>query len=223
MKRTANVRRSATLIGSTVPLLAFVALMHAGFAGAQECGSLENGFGPFDYRHATVHETTIVEKNHFNADVEALRSGMTSSLGGDITYTLRALPNHPRALWAMVRLARKEHTNKPHGSQYTVDCWFERATRFVPDDGEVRLLYGLWLASTGDKKAATTQLNEARALFDLDERQKQDANLLYNLGLGYFDVGRYDEAVALAKRAHALGFPLNGLENKLRQANKWPQ
>jgi hypothetical protein len=50
-----------------------------------------------------------------------------------------------------------------------------------------------------------------------------DPNMWYNLGLGYFDVSRFDDAVACAKRAQELGFPLQGLESKLRRANKWPQ
>lgn len=222
MKRTANVRMVAMLAAFIVPLLGVVMLVHSGSAAAQACGSLQNGYGPFDYRHAVGDQVSIVEKYHFDTDVEQLRHGLTSYVGGDLSYTLRAVPNHPRALWAMVRLSRKEHTEKPQGSEYTVACWFERATRFAPDDGEVRLLYGLWLTSIAKKSEAAQQLDLARKLIGSSDRLKNDGNMAYNLGLGFFDVGRYDDAVAMAKRAHELGFPMNGLENKLRRANKWP-
>jgi hypothetical protein len=200
------------------------AVMQSGVATAQtSCGSLENSYGPYDYRHATGDQVGIVEKYHFTTDVEQLRAGVSGSIGGELTYTLRAVPNHPRALWAMVRLSRKDHTDIPPGSKYSIACWFDRATRFAPDDGEVRLLFGLWLVSKGQKAAATQQLDAARQLIDASDRLKDDPNMSYNLGLGFFDVGRYDDAIAYAKRARDLGFPLHGLEDKLRRASKWPQ
>ena len=186
-----------------------------------ECGALQFGFGPWDYRRATEYQRTVVESNHFTLEVEQLRAAITGSIAGDISYTLQALPNHPRALWAMVRLSRKQGLEKPTGSKYSVGCWFDRAVRFAPDDGEVHLLFGLWLAEKGERKPATEQLEIARGLIEADPGQKDDSNIAYNFGLGFFAVGRYDDAVAYAKRAKELGFPLDGLERKLRQANRW--
>jgi tetratricopeptide (TPR) repeat protein len=223
-RRTGTAARPARVCGRLVTALVVGLCLHAPGALAQaDCGSLENGYGPYDVRTATHSQIDIVEKNHFNSDVQQLRAGMTSTLGGDLSYTLRALPNHPRALWTMVRLSQKEGTDRPRGSKYTIACWFVRATQFAPDDGEVRLLYGLWLASKGQKAAAKQQLDAARTLIEETERLKTDPNMWYNLGLGYFDVGNYDDAVVFAKRARELGFPLQGLENKLRRVNKWPQ
>lgn len=215
--------RTARWPARVLPLLALALLFRPDVALGEVCGSLKNGYGPFDYRHAVGDQVSIVEKYHFDSDVEQLRHGMTSYIGGDLSYTLRAIPNHPRALWAMVRLSRKERKEQPQGSQYTVECWFERATRFAPDDGEVRLLYGLWLISNDHKRQASEQLDTARKLMETSDRLKRDPNIAYNLGLGFFDLGRYDDAVAMAKRAQEMGFPLSGLENKLRRANKWPQ
>jgi hypothetical protein len=189
--------------------------------GQANCGSMENGFGPYDYRTATEYQRNIVETHHFTQEVEQLRSGLSSSIGGELSYTLRALPNHPRALWAMVRLSRKENTEKPGGSRYTVSCWFDRAVRFAPDDGEVRLLFGLWLSSKAQRNPAAAQLTIARNQIESSDRLKNDPSIVYNLGLGFFDVGRFEEALSYAKRAEELGFPLQGLKNKLRQANKW--
>ena len=146
---------------------------------------------------------------------------MTGSIGDDIDYTLRASPNHHRALYAMARLARKERKEKPDGSRYTVQCWFVRAVEFAPNDPNVRVLYGHWLVEKGDKRAAAQQFDAAKSLYEQEGAAKSDANLAYNLGLGMFELGRFDEAVQLAKTAKELGFPLDGLEKKLKRSGKW--
>lgn len=207
-------------------------LLVAGMAHAQKtpeplvldeltCGSLNFGFGPFDYRTATSEQKQLVEGAHFNRDVENLKGFFNemrqtrSPPGGDIDYTLRAFPNHPRALFAMMRLQEKEGKPKPKGARWTVPCYFERAIRFRPDDGSVRLVFGMYLMKLGDKNAAVREFEFAKkALGD-------DPNASYNLGLAYFEVGKYDLALAEAKRAKEQGFPLDGLEKKLRRAGKW--
>lgn len=65
------------------------------------CGSLQNAFGPFDYRDpaARAESLQVVERYHFTADVEMLRRGKASAnVLDDLNYTLRAFPNHHRAL-----------------------------------------------------------------------------------------------------------------------------
>ena len=143
------------------------------------CGDpFHNHFGPFDYRTATKGQRDIVESYHFTAAVATLRHGeSTNKLGKDISYTLRAFPNHPRALLAMADLARREKTIRPNGAEYPVNCWFERAIQFRPDDGTVRLVYGISLARDGKAKEALEQLQKA------DELIPNDANVHYNLGL----------------------------------------
>ena len=54
-----------------------------------------------------------VERNHFTSDVEYLVRGATSPIGGDISYTLRSIPNQPRVLAALAKLARKEGLAHP--------------------------------------------------------------------------------------------------------------
>ncbi len=196
------------------------ALMLSGAALAQEvgpvvCGSLENAYGPYDYR-TDKHKLKIVEDYHFTSDVETLRRGAsTQAIGGDLSYTLRAFPNHHRALHAMARLALREKTARPRASRYTVDCWFERAMRFRPDDGMVRLTYGIYLAQVGKRDNALEMLESAEKL------GQSGANFHYNMGLVYAELGRYDEALTHAHRAYALGFNLPGLRDKLKRAGKW--
>ena len=157
-----------------------------------------------------------VETFHFTENVEALTRGQSSiRLGADISFTLRAIPNHTRALYSMSELARREKREKPVGSAYTVSCWFERAIRFRPEDGQVRLVYGVALLKAGEVRPAITQLDKAGELLP------NNPNVHYNLGLAYFDAKDFDKAREHAKQAYALGHPLPGLRQKLERAGQW--
>lgn len=187
----------------------------SGLASGQEgCGPLENAYGPFDYR-SSKKELNVVEQFHFTPDVESLRHGNTGALGGDLDYTLRASPNHHRALMAMVNLALKAKSAKPLGARYTVDCWFDRAIRFANDDGAVRIIYGVYLYRVGKKDEARRVLEDARRF------AKDDPNLYYNLGFVYLDLGDKAKALESAQTAYRLGAQLPGLRNKLRKAGAW--
>lgn len=183
--------------------------------GPAVCGDLENAYGPYDYR-TEQDKLRIVDRFHFTADVENLRAGNTSHrVGGDISYTLRASPNHYRALHAMARLSIKLKDPRPPGSPYVIDCWFERGMRFRPDDGMVPLTYGIYLAQVGKKDEALKMLEKAEQLGE------RGANFHYNIGLVYADLGRYEQALKHAHEAYRLGFNLPGLRKKLQQAGKW--
>lgn len=178
------------------------------------CGSLQNAYGPYDYRF-DKDKLSIVEVNHFTPEVANLISGTTGRLGGDIGYTLRAFPNHPGALMSMVRLGEKEKTEKPSGSRYTVECWLYRAVRFRDNDATVKMIYATYLAKKGSNAEALKHLNEAVQLGE------DSANLQYNIGLIYFSLGKFDEALTHAHLAYQEGFPLPGLRDKLKRAGKW--
>jgi tetratricopeptide (TPR) repeat protein len=179
------------------------------------CGPLQNAYGPFDYR-SDKDKLPIVEGAHFTTEVANLIKGNTAERpGGDIDYTLRAFPNHPGALMSMVRLGEKEKTAKPKGSRYTVECWLYRAVRFRDNDATVKMIYATYLAKNGSNAAALKQLNEAVQLGE------DSANLQYNIGLVYFNLGKYDEALNHAHVAYRAGFPLPGLRDKLKKAGKW--
>ena len=123
--------------------------------GVAPCGELTNAYGPFDYRIATDAQKHLVESAHFTVSVETLKSGSSGAYPGhDIDYTLRAFPNHPRALLAISKLAEKEKTVTPRGANYPVDCYFDRAIRFRPDDSMVRVLFGTHLLRQGNKDKA---------------------------------------------------------------------
>ena len=184
--------------------------------GEFSCGSLNNGYGPFDYRKTTDAERQIVEQHHFTPPVEQLVRGSTASEpGGDLDYTLRAFPNHPRALKSMMELGFRKKTDRPTGTKWPVWCYFERAIRFKPNDAQVRMVYAMYLQRKGKTKEALKQLQEAQALVE------DSANIHYNLGLIYLDLGDYENSLAHAHKAYKLGFPLEGLRNRLKRANKW--
>lgn len=201
------------LVSLALALLACRAI----YADEIDCGQLTSTtFGPFDYRTADKKTRDMVESVHFTPPVESLRRGSTSAfVADDLSYTLAVFPNHPRALFAMATLAHRLKTAKPPGSRQTIDCWFDRAVRFQPDDGQVRLVYGIALLRDGKRKDAIQQLETSVALLG------DDANAYYNLGLAYFDEKDYEKSLGYAKKAYAAGFTLPGLRKKLEQAGKW--
>lgn len=179
------------------------------------CGPLDNAFGPFDYRTARRQDIEIVERYHFTPQVEALTGGESGSLGGDLDYTLRAFPNHPRALLSLIRLGERNRSPRVAGAKYPIECYFDRAIRFQPEDAQVRVLYAHYL--TRHKR-----LEEARRQLIAAERgDPTDPQILYNLGLGYADLNDYDRALEYAHKAYASGISFPGLRERLVRANRW--
>lgn len=180
-----------------------------------ECGSLQNHYGPFDYRTATAAELARVERRHFTGQIEGLVKGESGSLGGDIGYTLRVYPNHVRALNSMVRLAIREKVDTPRGAIHSVECYLKRGEVFQPDDWHVKSAYGVFLLRVGRVAEAIERMEQAETM------NPGNANLLYNLGLAYAKAGKYPEALEKAHAAYRMGFPLPGLREKLKRAGHW--
>ena len=195
------------------------ALQSAGASAGEYslCGQVPaaGSFGPFDYRIATEHDKKLVEGTHFTPDVANLRSGETGAVGADIAYTLGVFPNHPRALLAMSKLGQRTRMAKPPGARLSVDCYFDRAVRWKPDDPNVRLVFGIHLISRGQKEAARPQLDIA------DKSEIEQGGFRYNLGLAFLDIGDAERALAQAWRAYAAGYDLPGLRNRLEKMGKW--
>jgi tetratricopeptide (TPR) repeat protein len=198
-------------------LIALLGIARPAAADESTCGTLRNTYGPYDYRSATARQIQLVEDYHFTPEVEMLKHGKSGlTIGGDLDYTLRAMPNHHRALVAMMNLGFKIKKSPPPGAQWPVECYFDRAIRFRPDDGAVRTIYGIYMFRHGRTADAIAQFETATTLGD------DSGSLHYNAGLAYFELGDYDNAVAHAKKAAELGFALPGLRDKLTKAGKWP-
>ena len=185
------------------------------------CGELSSPgqFGPFDYRTVPAESRNMVETHHFTPSVETLKAGKSSTIAGDLDYTLRAMPNHPRALLALSRYTARLQTDRLAGAHFPAECYFDRAMRMAPDDPMPHVIYASYLKDHRRMADVKQQLAEAEQLrgepssFDFD----------YNLGLLYLDVGDYDRAATSARRAYGLGAPFPALMKKLKAAGKWQE
>ena len=204
----------------TLRMVTTIALLCSVFAAVAQtttgaCGSLENAYGPYDYRTERGQHLYLVEMAHFTPSVEALVKGNTGYLGGDLDYTLRAYPNHHRALMSVMRYGEKMKSPQPPDLRYPVECYFERALRFRPDDTIARMIYATFLQKAGRDKEADVQLEDASKL------AKDDAFTHYNVGLIYLYGKNYEGALREAHQAYALGFPRPELKNRLVASGKW--
>ena len=198
-------------------VLAVVGLVASASAAAQiDCGPLDTHHGPFDYRTDRA-KLPIVEQYHFTPRVELLLGGIsTAYVEGDISYTLHAFPNHHRALATLIRLAERSGSRNPPRLDMSVDCYFERALRFRPDDLIARMLLADFLVRTARGNEAEQQLDHVSKL--------AGDNPLTHLNAGrlYMKLGRHDKAVERALRARELGVERSDLETQLVAKNLWP-
>lgn len=194
------------------------ALLHAPGARAQDlglCGQLSNAFGPFDYRKERGNSLHLVESAHFTPKVEALAGSVTGYIGSDIDYTLRAFPNHHRALLATARLAERLKVDPIPRMNWEVECYYRRATAWAPDDVVVRMLYASFLNKKKRTEDALRQLGVAK------QHAADNPFTHFNLGMSYLELGSHEEALVHAHKALALGFPRTELKDRLTALNKW--
>lgn len=212
-----------------VPLALGLAVCAGVYAqtGASACGDLANQFGPYDYRQHygssdykgnQNNPLRLVEHGHFRPNNESLQNGNQgpkSEVGPEFEYVLRAFPNHHRALDALIRLAEKKKSDQPD-MRFDVNCWFERAVRFRPDDIIVRMFYATYLGKRNRVPAALEQLDAA-------VRYSKEENFFtqYNLGLIYFDLKQFDKALVQAKKAYGQGMQRPELRDKLVSSGHW--
>ena len=184
-----------------------------------ECYGEARGFGPFDY----VNEKSklgVVEEYHFTPQIEQLTREGKRSHDSNLDYTLRAFPNHHRALWALSRhylrkaqkigfdeLARLERARKRIPPP---ECYFQRAKRFAPHDEMVSAIFGIYLHRRGELDAALAEYRIAEA------KDPRNAELIYNMGLLFLDMNELPLAKQYAERAASLGYPLTGLQKKVK-------
>jgi len=177
--------------------------------------------GPFDYSNDDLRNQwlDVVERYHFNSNVENLIDGMAgTTVWDDLDYTLRVFPNHPRALVAMARLFRRE--SRPEGSWnhaelVTAQWYFERAINHYPNDSAIYTIYAMHLYRVKDYKLALKQLTIAEDINpDLVE-------VSYYLGLVHLKNGNNTKALKYAQKAYQLDYPLPWLRNKLKALGVW--
>ena len=170
--------------------------------------------GPFDYRTDRQLLSTV-EFGHFQPGVERLIKPMFQYFGADLDYTLKAYPNHHRALMTMARLSIKEKTLNPKGANYSAECYFIRGMTFRPDDLIVRMIYASFLGMHQRNEDANKQLN-----FVL-ESAGDDPFTHYNVGMIYADMKDWPKALQQAHIALAGGFARPELKTRLQSAGQW--
>ena len=185
---------------------------------AQQCGPVfgSGWVGPYDYRSVARHLLVEIEQHHFTPEVERLTRGKNNNTPNqDLNYTLMAVPNHHRALVSTVNLTARLKDDKPSGFRHSMECYFERAIRFKPDDRVVHGLYTDWLIKRGRIDEAKSRLGEAEAMAGDNPLSH------YTLGLLYLEAGLPDKALIQAHRAMALGWTQQGLADRLRATGRW--
>ena len=223
-----NIARTATFLSFFLACAPVLAQVNANF-----CGPIAgNHYGPYEYRsdhfvaapndqESYSHKRVLVDGAHFTPRVENLigsqSGGRNGPPGADIDYTLRAFPNHHRALMSVMRYGEKTKSDKPAGLSMVVECYFERAARFKPKDTIVRMLYATFLIKNKRFPEAVGHLEQATVL------AKDNAFTHYNIGLVYFDMKNYGKALAQAHEALALGFERNELRDLLKGVNQWQE
>jgi tetratricopeptide (TPR) repeat protein len=183
------------------------------------CGQYPgNYFGPFDYRTTPQQRRDIVEDYHFTPQVEHLRAGMTGPIGGDISYTLGAFPNHPRAIVSMMQLVDKLKQDPAPGAMMSLECYFLRGIRYAPDDLVFRMYYAFFLISRNRMPEASKVVDQV-----VTDTEPDNAFTHFNAGMLYFDMKEYDKALAQAHRVMALGFKRQELRERLTAIGRWTE
>jgi tetratricopeptide (TPR) repeat protein len=171
---------------------------------------------PADYRLGGW-PVELVERFHFIPEYEYKFDSWwkKDGFGVDMEYTLRHIPNHPRALLLTIRYGEKMQSDQPPHLRHTIECYLIRAIRFREDDMVVRMIYARYLFEKGRTKAAMEQLDTVASL------SKDDPMTNYNLGLLYLDFKDYDKSLHFARVAYALGITKPGLREALKHLGKW--
>jgi len=202
-------------------------------SSALECGELKNfsDIGPWDYADPSSSVPTgadpmgrikRVENVHFKPAMQMLdlKQFNIERLTGEIHYTLRVFPNHPRALYAMSRLERlaggklPQNGITPFTPRITADCFFDRALRFRPNDKNVRKVHAMHLQQRGKLKEALAEYEQAEL------GGEQSADLYYNVGLLHTDLNNWEKAYEYGIKAQNQGFMLPALKQRLEKVGR---
>ena len=196
----------------------------------KNCTGSAQGFGPYDYFDINDEsDAKYVEGRYWEIDkihtdqavpILSKRGRITQGdlqyAGNQLDYTLRAIPNDPKALKLMVDYDRMRRSNPTLVSPIPLpECYFQRALEFRADQEHISLIFGVYLHQIKQYTTAIAQFKRAIALND------KATEAYYNLALSLIASGDIKGAVPYAKKAYELGFPLPGLREKLRRKGVW--
>lgn len=184
-------------------------------------------FGPYDYTNDSDKNSligggrdtalTIVDSAHFSPDAENLIKARYGSFLADFDYTLRAWPNHHRALFSLARfqIEVNKKIRKPEKEFTQTECYFQRAINFSPKDAVAYSLYAYFLRYAGKPKEAQKHYEKALEL------SPDSSKIAYAYSLFLIDDKQYDKALEYAQKAYKNGKPPMGLQNKLKKLGIW--
>lgn len=177
------------------------------------------GYGPYDYlqRGNLTKELFLVETAHFTPPVENLVHGSSAATPEhDLDYTLRAWPNHHRALLSIIKYQINIQKKLMPGKLGTPpECYLQRAIKFSPEDAVSYSLYGYYLRKMERLVDAVKYYENALAL------DSENPKIAYAFSLLLIDLKRYEDAVKYAKIAYQNKQTPKGLMKKLQNLRVW--
>lgn len=185
------------------------------------CNGEGQGYGPWDYTKTNERpKIPIVEHYHFTTDVENHIKGESSYIEGDLDYTLRAVPNHHKALLSAIRYQLKLNKKQLRANRplmTPVECYLQRAIHFSPNDAGSVSLYAYYLKEIGLLEKAADIYQKALDI------APDNAKIHYSYSLLLIEQKQYDKALEYAKKAYAHGKPPTALKNKLIRLGVWKE
>jgi len=182
------------------------------------CRGGGQGAGPYDYLRTDQYISHMkkVDLAHFSANVEQLK-GASKGRGRnplpDLDYTLRAIPNHHRALNTAIRYhARVTSSGVSYSLRSPVECYLQRAINFSPKDASAMALYAIFLHKQGQYDQAEHWYQNAEAL------SPTDLQIKYNYGLLLIKLDKLEDARNMANFVYQHGYPLQGLKKILESS-----
>jgi tetratricopeptide (TPR) repeat protein len=194
------------------------------------CTGNSQGHGPFDYfdadepsdRQWDIGRWWEVRVIHAQPGLAAMNAQPFDQreynrAAAEFDYVLRAFPNHPDILRAVIELefVRTRAPERIYAYQTPPECYIQRGIAFRPDQPHLHQLMGLYLQRLGQIDGA---IESYQGALELDPRSSE---IHYNLGLAYTQKKDYERAMHHARVAYDLGFPLPGLRNRLRALGVW--
>lgn len=137
---------------------------------------------------------TSVDINHTNKAINYIGNGRIDYASRELDYTLRHVPNHPRAL-QLIGVCAQLTKNSPLALKY-----YARALQLFPDYALTRAQYGNYLSVIGKMDEGIAELNRAT---EMDPRLLQ---AYVWLSSAYNKAGKPDLARQATDKAREFGY-----------------
>ena len=194
------------------------------------CTGNAQGFGPWDFFEIDEPSDANYQagrwweaKNvHGRPGIAALQHDPFDEISygraaHEFDYLLRAYPNHPQILHAVIELEfrRRNAPVRLLAAETPPECYLLRAISFRPNQAHIYQLLALYFHRLDRLDEAIAQYEHALKL------DPNAAEIHYNLAFAYLENGNNNAALSAAKKAYLLGYPLPGLRRKMQNLGIW--